>query len=186
MIMTSNAIAAYRATEEHRHNLVYEQQQQQAINENIRHNKAYEAITQQGNFLHYQASIYGSNMAYKSAIYSADKHYAATKYSAERSYAAAKYSADKNAGTQKYIAGIQSGTQRYVANTHRNSNMEVAKMSNQTQRFINRQNISVQRESILNQFRMNAATNQTHIITSGIGAFSNMAGSAVRMIPLVK
>ena len=89
--MTSNAIAAYRATEEHRHNLVYEEQQDRAINENIRHNKAYEAITQQGNYMHYQASIYGSNMAYKSAIYSADRHYAAARYSADKSYAAARF-----------------------------------------------------------------------------------------------
>lgn len=184
--MTSNAIAAYRATEEHRHNLVYEELQQQSIRENIRHNKAYEAITQQGNFLHYQASIYGSNMAYKSAVYSADKHYAAAKYSADKSYAATKYSSDKNANTQKYVSGIQSRTQRYVANTSRNASIEVAKLSNQTQRFINKQNVTVQRESILNQYRMNAATNQTHILTTGINAFSNLAGSYAKVIPLLK
>ena len=117
---------------------------------------------------------------------SADRNYAASIYSSNRSYAANVYAATLNANTQRKIAGIQSATQRYTADTHRSASLDVARWSNQTQRYGIKQNTQVQRESIRNQWRMNMASNQTHIITAGIGAASNMTGSFARMIPLIK
>lgn len=182
--MTQNSIAAFRATEDRRHNIVSEEQQQQSINEAIRHNKSYEAIVQQGNYLNYQSSIYGSNMAYKASVYSADKHYAATKYSADKNYAIMKYSADRNAQVSMNNARLQAKTQRYVAGINSRTNVQTALMSSNAQRYGTNVNAQIQRENMRNQSRMNFATNTTHLISSAMSGMSSMSGAFARLIPL--
>lgn len=182
--MTQNSIAAFRAVEDKRHNLVYEQQQQENINETIRHNKSYEAIVQQGNYMNYKASIYGSNMAYKASVYSADKHYAAARYSADKNYAAVKYSADRSAQASMYNSRLQSATQKSIAQLNSRTNLSTALMSSNAQRYGTFTSAQVQRENIRNQSRMNFANNATNLITSAMSGMSNATSSFARLIPM--
>lgn len=182
--MTSNSIAAFRATEEQRHNLVSEAQQQRSIEENIRHNKSYEAIIQQGNYLNYKSSIYGSNLAYRASLYSADKHYAAARYSADRNYAAVKYSADRNAQTSMFNSKLQAMTQKQIARLNSRTNIQTAQMSGNVQRYGTATNAQIQRENMRNQSRMNFASNTTQLITSAMSGMSNATSSFARLIPL--
>ena len=183
--MTQNSIAAYRASEEHRHNLVYEEQQNQTIQENMRHNRAYEAIVQQGNQLSYQASIYNANMHFKGTQYAADRSYAASKYAADRNYAASIYNIQQNARNVKYSTDINARTQRFNALTAKSANIQTALISSQAQRYGSDLSAKVNRENMRNQARMNFATNSTHIITSAMSGMSSATSSFARLLPML-
>lgn len=182
--MTQNAIAAYRAVEEHRHNLVYEEQQNAAIQENMRHNKAYEAITRQGNILSYQASIYGSKMHYAATKYASDKSYAATVYSANKNYAANIYAAQLNARNVRYNTDATNRANLAIARGNQQVSTANALISSRTQRYGSNLNAQVQRENISNQNRMNIRNNLTNIGTTALSGMSNASSSFARLIPL--
>lgn len=179
--MTSNSIAAFRSVEEARHNRVSEEYNRKSLLENIRHNKAYEKLTQRGQTLNYQ-----------SAIYSADTHAQATRYAADRNYSASIYAANTNAATQRYVASINAQTARYAANASRQasaysadrhyaSTVYSANKSSNASKYATRQGAANTQAKIANDYRMNEATNNNRIITTGLSGLSGIASSLFRM-----
>lgn len=176
--MTSNTINAQRVLEERRHNIVTEKQTDVMNRETQRHNLAFEAITKQGNYLSYNASIYGSNM-----------HLAGVKYSADRSYQSAIYSANLNARTQRDIARINQNTQ-----------LQTARINAATQRLVSQQrydaslyqaNLSASTQRMTAKWRnrtdtqISYARNNTEVITAGMKSGATIFGSAVGAISKV-
>lgn len=184
--MTNNAILAFNAKEIQRHNLVSERQNFLNLKENARHNRVYEAITQQGNYLNYGASIYNANMHYKGVKYSADSN-ARTSMNIARVNAANQYAiASLNARTTLESSRLQAKTNIKTTQINANTSKYVANVQKVSNMYATNQSARVQLANIANQYKMNAATNQTTLISTGMrilgGNISSGISAAAKLI----
>lgn len=185
--MTSQSIAAFNAVEQARHNVVVERhehrrldQDLKRINEEIRHNQAYEAITKQGQQLQYNASIYASKMHYAGSVYSANKNYQAAVYTANKQASTQRYLGLLNAQNQMSIAQLNANTAKYAANKQYSSSIYNADMHYASSAYSANKSYMSNLQRIQADRAMNAATNQTHLLTTAISSFAGLSGNAMR------